>query len=103
MMTLEEFFKQPAPVVGAVAALLVALISALTVIVGALVNARSAKIVARDTFRRELLFENLKPFLKRLNETIVTLQAIIDAGPAVAGGLDEVGRAAPDERKGRIE
>ena len=68
-MLLEELLKLPGGLIGA-SAVLAAIISGLTVLLGALVNARTARAIAKDTFRRQLLYDNVKPFLERLNGQI---------------------------------
>jgi hypothetical protein len=72
-VTLQDILNLPAPVIGALAVLCAAAFSAVMVMLTALVNTRSARRIARDNFRRELLSKNLKPFVEKLDEQIAAL------------------------------
>ena len=97
-MLLEELLKLPGGLIGA-SAVLAAIISGLTVLLGALVNARTARAVAKDTFRRQLLYDNVKPFLERLNGQIAVYERLTEAGSLVVKKLDGIGKATAEEIK----
>ena len=67
-MTLENILNAPPPVFGAIALLFAAFLSGLTVVMSALVNARSARQIAKESFRRQLLVTNLGPFTRNLDD-----------------------------------
>ncbi len=88
----------PGGLIGA-GAVLAALISGLTVLLGALVNAKTARAVAKDTFRRQLLYDNVKPFLERLNGQIAAYERVTEAGTLVAETLDGIRKSTSEETK----
>lgn len=101
-MLLEELLKLPGGLIGA-GAVLAAVISALTVLLGAFVKARTARAVAKDTFRRQLLYDNVKPFLERLNRQIAVYERLTEAGSVVVKELDSIGKATTEEAKVKME
>jgi hypothetical protein len=88
-MTIGEFLNLPAGVLTAVATLLAALIAALTVILSAAINARTARTVARDSFRRQMAYDKLKPFLDRLDAQTILLHEAVDVGRVLVKELGE--------------
>lgn len=102
-MTIADLQQFPAGVAAAVATLVAALVAAMTVILSAAIGARTAKVVARDNFRRQVLFENLKPFLVRLDARIAMYHRLIDAGPFITQELHGIAKATDQDRASKVE
>jgi hypothetical protein len=92
-----------APILAAVATVLAALVAAFTLFATAVVNARTARVVERDKFRRQIMLENVRPFLVRLDKNLVVYRQFIDAGPVLSKELRAMAKEPPEKMKERAE
>jgi hypothetical protein len=101
-MIIGDLLNLPAAVLAAAATFLAGVVAAITVILTAFINARTANAVARETFRRARRAAMLDPFFHRMQDVAVIYQKLIAAGPEVVADLRKAAQEPPEILKQKL-